>query len=135
MILQLVLMMMAGFDPTVLTAHAAPVELNSTTTIAAYVRQVQQEYGLGDDFYETLKYESWGFQNIQSHVPSKTGPNEREDSWGTCQIHLPSHPHITKEQAMDPEWCVEWTAEQFKAGRQSKWTAWRLFHSDSKLLR
>jgi len=130
MLLQIVLMMMAGFDPTVLTAHAAPVELNSTTTIAAYVREVQHKYGLGDDFYETLEYESAGWQNIQSRVV-KNGV--REESYGIAQINLPAHPTISKAQALDVRWAVNWAAQEFQAKRQWQWTAWNVFHKDAVL--
>lgn len=113
----------------VVPAHAnAPTvpksELTSTTTIAAYVRQVQAVNGLGDDFYDTLEYESAGWQNGQSTVKNPRGPNGREDSWGVCQIHLPDHPAITWEEAMDPTWCVPWSAHEFKKGRQWQWSGW-----------
>lgn len=112
-------------------AHAAPVELTSTTSIAAFVRKIQHEYKLGDDFYDTLAYESWGFQNIQSRVPSKKGPNGKENSWGVCQIHLShnAHPEVTMEQAMSPEWCVRWSAERFRQGFAREWTGWHVVTS------
>lgn len=77
-------------------------------------------------FVETMKRESAGFTVIdgQSYIPAN-GPNGREDSWGVAQIHLPSHPEITREQAQDPEWALEWAANEFKNGRASKWTEYR----------
>jgi hypothetical protein len=35
-------------------------------------------------------------------------------SYGAFQIHLPSHPNITKEQAMDYEWAKQWTINHGK---------------------
>ena len=64
-------------------------------------------------FITTLDCES-GFKNIQSRVLKKGGPNEREDSWGIAQINLPSHPSITRAQALDPYWSIEWAAQKFK---------------------
>lgn len=36
------------------------------------------------------------------------------NSIGTFQIHLPSHPEVTEEQAKDLEWATEWSAKMFK---------------------
>lgn len=116
------------YSPVVLAARAeeAPAQLSSPKEIAAYARKVQHAYALSNDFFETLRYESRGFLNGQSTVPNKKGPDGYEDSWGVCQIHLPAHPEITKEQAMDPEWCIDWSAEEFKKGRAWQWTGWQL---------
>lgn len=77
-------------------------------------------------FVETMRGESAGFTVIhgQSYIPAN-GPNGREDSWGVAQIHLPSHPEITREQAQDPEWALDWAAREFKEGRATKWTEYR----------
>lgn len=109
---------------TIQRVEAAPIVLNSTTTIAAYVKVAQLEYGLSNDFYETLQHESDGFQNTQSNVVNLKGPNGREDSWGIAQIHLPAHPEISKEQALDPKWSIDWAAFQFSEGHQDMWTYW-----------
>lgn len=46
-------------------------------------------------------------------------------SFGMWQIHLPSHPEITKEQALDPIFSTEWSAKEFAEGHQRQWTCWR----------
>jgi hypothetical protein len=46
----------------------------------------------------------------------------REDSWGLAQIHLPSHPEITKEQAQDAKFSISWMASEIKQGRAWQWT-------------
>ena len=102
--------------------------VTSPTEISAYVRKVQHEYGLTDVFYETLRYESAGFQNIQSLIV-KNG--KREESYGIAQIHLPSHPSITREQALTPHWAIEWAAKEWKAGRQWQWTGWYVVRARS----
>ena len=52
------------------------------------------------------------------------------NSYGVAQIHLPSHQNkdewITKEQALDPKWAIDWTARQFSMKRQNMWTCYRL---------
>jgi len=47
---------------------------------------------------------------------------EREDSWGPVQIHLPDHPEVTREQAVDPHFSTEFLAVAIKNGQQGKWT-------------
>lgn len=85
-----------------------------------------RQYGINEDaFVATMRGESMHFKHLgQSLIPAD-GPNGREDSWGVCQIHLPSHPRIEKQWAVDPAWCLEWSAIQFSKGRATMWTAYR----------
>ncbi len=121
-------MMLPSFNSANLTVPPIQIEDAPQTKaeIISFVRRVQHEFGLGDDFYKTLRYESWNWRNEQSHVPNRKGPNGRENSWGVCQIHLTAHPNITMEQAMSPAWCIYWSAKEFKEGRASQWTGWNL---------
>mgnify|MGYP001562057334 CR=1 FL=1 len=98
----------------------------STTTIERMVKNAQQKYNLDDSFYRTLRCESAGFKNIQSQVQSATGPGGKEDSWGVAQIYLPAHQTITRAEALNPHFAVEWAAEQFAAGKAYLWTCYRL---------
>ena len=61
----------------------------------------------------------------QSGYKSETGPNGREDSWGLVQIHLPSHPHITRAQAQDVDFSLNFIAKAFSEGKQRMWSCWR----------
>ena len=49
-------------------------------------------------------------------------------SFGIAQIHLPSHPEITKEQALNPEWSIDYIAEQFSKEKAKMWTCWRIYY-------
>lgn len=49
-------------------------------------------------------------------------------SYGLVQIHLPAHRDITKEQALDPEFALNYIVDQFLAGRQGQWTCWRVIY-------
>lgn len=53
----------------------------------------------------------------------------QEDSWGLAQIHLPSHPSISKKEAQDPDTAISFMAEQFAIGNAWMWTCWRDIHS------
>lgn len=46
-------------------------------------------------------------------------------SRGLAQIHKPSHPDITDEQAFDPYFAIDFMAKEFKNGNKWKWTCWR----------
>lgn len=59
----------------------------------------------------------------QSDIINSKG--ERENSWGLSQIHLPSHPHISREQAQDPEFSIEFMAKAFSKGQQTKWSCYK----------
>jgi hypothetical protein len=39
------------------------------------------------------------------------------------QINLESHPSVTKEQALDPNFSLKWAAEEIAKGRSAQWTA------------
>lgn len=77
--------------------------------IAKEVEEQAQKYGRNPDHLKAIiECESQGSTTIQS-FHKKNGV--REDSWGLVQIHLPSHPTITKEQAIDPSFAIEFLAE------------------------
>lgn len=58
------------------------------------------------------------FKNVQSSI-YKDG--KREESFGVAQIHLPSHPNITKQQALDVKFSVEFIAQQLALGNGWMW--------------
>lgn len=64
----------------------------------------------------------------QSNVVLASGAHE--DSWGLVQIHLPAHRMISKAQAKDPDFAVQFMAEQFAIGNASIWTCWRQQHGE-----
>lgn len=117
-----------GSSTIALKASKSPSKAPSIppTSIEALATQIAEEHGIAVyPFVETMRRESMNFTNKgQSRIPAN-GPNGKEDSWGICQIHLPSHPTITRAQALDPEWCLEWSAKQFQNGRARMWTEYR----------
>ena len=94
-------------------------------SITAFISEMAAKYGInGNRFLATLKCES-GLKSIQSRIPKKGGPNGREDSWGIAQINLPSHPTVTRAEAMDPYFAIEWAAKHFSMGHASMWSCFR----------
>lgn len=52
--------------------------------------------------------------------------NGRYNSFGLSQIHLPSHPNVSKQEATDPHFAIEFMAKNIKSGRGRMWTGYRL---------
>lgn len=102
--------------PTVEAAQYVP-DFTSTTTTADYVRYAAHEFGADSDFLlKTLICES----NL---YPGAIG--DYGTSFGIAQIHLSAHPDITKAQALDPKFSIDYAAQQFATGNSSMWTCAR----------
>lgn len=94
------------------------------------VHLAAERYGINEiKFTKTLECESANLtHNGQSYVVAIDGPNGREDSWGIAQIHLPSHPEITRDQALDPAFALDFAARRFAQGHASDWTCYRILY-------
>lgn len=46
-------------------------------------------------------------------------------SRGLSQIHRPSHPNITDEEAYDPQFAIDFLVENIADGRGKMWTCYR----------
>lgn len=97
-------------DQTKLTVHPPPT-IEERIAAIADTHKVNRERLLG-----TLKCES----NFKTDAVGDNGT-----SYGIAQIHLPSHPEITKEQALDAEFSIDFAASEFAKGNAKKWTCWR----------
>ena len=74
------------------------------------IYQKAKLYGVsGYQLERTIECES-RFNNIQSTAYKK---GVREESYGIAQIHLLSHPKITKVEALNEEFSIEWAAQNF----------------------
>lgn len=93
-------------------------ELPIEELIAHFATQYHVDY---ISMYRTIECET-RFRNVQSEIV-KNGV--REESYGYSQIHLPSHPNITKEQSLTPSFAIEFMAKEFSKGRQWQWTCAR----------
>lgn len=56
---------------------------------------------------------------------------DKGTSFGLVQIHLPAHPHITKEQALNPTFALNFIVDEFLLGHERKWTCWRVMYKQS----
>ena len=55
--------------------------------------------------------------------PGAVGDGGR--SFGLVQIHLPAHPDVSKAQALDPVFAINFIIKEFQAGNQWKWTCYK----------
>lgn len=77
--------------------------------IKLYIINEAIAYGVDPQLaLKVAKKESDYIPDKQSHYPDTSGPNGKEDSWGVFQIHLPDHPDVTRDQALDWKFNVEW---------------------------
>ena len=68
-----------------------------------------EKYGVSaSEMKRVIKCESQGSTTVQSHWRRPDGT--REQSFGLVQIHLPAHKDVTKEEAQNPEFAIEWMA-------------------------
>jgi len=93
---------------TVLTHYAPPLE-----TIVKYAKlyKVSQETML-----KVIECES----NNNPHAIGDGGK-----SFGIVQIYLPSHPDIIKEQALDPDFAIDFLAKNLAQNKGNMWTCFR----------
>lgn len=111
---------------------AAPVEASQTLkiditealpvappqdSIPALISHYAAEYGISHtELYKTLWCES-------RFNPKAVG--DGGNSHGIAQIYLKFHPDVSKAEAQDPHFAIEWTARKFKEGNARLWTCWR----------
>lgn len=70
--------------------------------------------------YKTVACESAGtFKTIL-----KSG-FAREESYGMVQINTPSHPGVSKADAQDPDFAIDFMAAHFADHDKRIWTCWR----------
>lgn len=98
-------------------AQTLPPVVYSTTTATDIIIAYAVKYGIpAQPLIDTLRCES----DFNANAIGDHGT-----SFGAAQIHLSAHPEITKAEAMDPLWSINWTAEQFAAGHADLWTCYR----------
>lgn len=56
---------------------------------------------------------------------SASAVGDHGTSFGIAQIHLPAHPEISKIEALDPYFSIEWTARQMSTGHGNMWSCFR----------
>lgn len=113
--------------PSPVLAQSLPPVVYSTTTAEDILRSYAIKYEINsDEFVATAKCESKFEAKARGDYE-----NDIPTSFGVFQIHLPAHPDITKEQALNPLFAIDWAAQQFADGRAYMWTCYRQLTADS----
>lgn len=115
--------------PTVL-ANSTPEEytfrpLNASRSVDEIIVDRSTHYGVSAPLMRQIVQCESQYRNIQSEIPSTTGPNGREDSWGVVQIHLPDWPEITRDMALDHEFAIDFLASKLSNNQGYLWTCYR----------
>ena len=98
---------------------------NAKTTIAQTVPTTNQLIMKYADQYDVSAVHMWRTLRCESGLrPDAIGDGGK--SYGIAQIHLPSHPTVTKDQALDKEFAIEWMAQKFSEKKQRMWTCYRI---------
>lgn len=130
----------ARADEIVIQEEPKPQEVKIEVTfskerVEEIYKEAAKKHGVSEHkMLVTMRCESFGgVYNIQSqHRYSFSDPargifiGEQEMSFGPSQIHLPDHPHVTREQAEDPYFAAEFMAKAFASGKASWWTCYRM---------
>lgn len=99
-------------------ATEIPVIATSTMTIAGKISYYSEMYKVSSStIYNTIKCES-GFN------PKAIG--DHGTSFGLSQIHLPAHTEITKEQAFNEDFAIDFMASSTSHGKLSMWSCARI---------
>lgn len=122
----LLLFTLLGFTPV---AHADEIRAitveYSTSTAPLVLNALAYKYGIDAEEFIKTAY-------CESHY-NANAVGDHGNSYGVWQINLPSHPNISKEQALDPWWSTEWAAQQFAANKQRMWTCWRKLQNEKNI--
>src|SRR5689334_6135894 len=103
------------------TYPIAPPSTIGTTTIPEIIENTAERYGVDSAIMESIIWCESGMN------PDAIG--DHGTSYGLSQIHLPAHPGITKEQALDPEFAINFMAKEISQGNMWKWTCAKRFLS------
>ena len=52
----------------------------------------------------------------------------REKSFGLSQIYLPAHPDVSYEEAINPDFALNFMAEKFSQGKHSLWSCYKTLY-------
>lgn len=106
-------------------AVTAPVATKTVTTVTPKplslpekVELIAKRYGVQPLLMKRI------IECESSFNPDAVGDNGT--SFGLAQIHLPAHPDITKEQATNPDFAIEFMAKALAKGQGQMWTCYNM---------
>lgn len=106
--------------PTYTLSYTAPVETHKPT-VSELITLYATKYHVSE---KTMRRVIACESNFNTNAIGDHGK-----SFGLVQIHMPSHPTITKTQATTPEFAIEFLAKNLAKGNGRIWTCYRLINS------
>lgn len=97
----------------------------STSTVKILIDRYSSYYGLSDEKTSLLERVLWCESRYNTEAVGDQGL-----SLGVAQIHLPAHPAITRQQALDPRFAIDWAARQFSLNKENMWSCTKLVRRD-----
>lgn len=125
------LWLIISFPSLVIAEDQLPKPTDVNGLIVYYAKQYNVS---ADTMIGVIKCESSFIVDVQSRATYKSGnkwgfpEGTREKSFGLSQIHLPDHTEISYEQAIDPDFAIEFLAKQLSVGNGKMWTCYRTLH-------
>jgi hypothetical protein len=120
-----------------------PQEVQIEVHIEWTKERIKQEVWASAEKYNTYPERMWNVMlcentdlviDLQSHwkytatnAPAGFKQGDREQSFGLAQIHVPVH-DTTYEQAIDPEYAIDFMAKSFANGKASWWTCYGMIY-------
>lgn len=95
--------------------------LDNKGEMMVYVNVIAEQYNVSPKLMKCLirhENRNW-IPELQSGIVTN---GVREKSWGLSQIHLPSHPSISLEEATDPKFSIEFMAQEIANKRAWQWS-------------
>jgi len=103
---------------------------NTSLGFLMKINEIADEYGVSAKvMVEIILCESNFDADVQSRIINQEG--ERERSYGLVQINTDYH-DVTREQAIDPEFAIEFLAEKLSKGKGYLWSCWKKFEKLKK---
>ena len=107
--------------PTVAAVPPKPLSIQSSSSLDEKIDIVATKYGVQPSLMRSvIKCES-------SYRTDAIG--DGGTSFGLVQINLPSHPTITKAQAFDADFALDFLASNLAKGKGDMWTCYRMITS------
>ena len=92
-------------------------------TITALIHLKADEYGLSPSKARQM------VATVRCESQFKTNAiGDGGKSWGLSQIHSPSWPMVSQDEAFDPNFAIDFMAQKFSIGKERLWTCWRILY-------
>lgn len=94
---------------------APPIAQAASVSLPEMAERIALEHGISPVALKNL------VKSESSWKPKAVG--DKGCSYGLTQINICAHKEVTKKQALDPEWNLEWAANEIEHGRSYQWTS------------